>query len=106
MWISKKEYASMQKKIADLEKQVEYQQLTIEMCKKVDTAALEVRANWERKSIGVTIPNDCKQIYVFDTAEEFLKQLASGKMIPLYGKQEHEKMFFPIFIAYMPTVNH
>lgn len=47
MWISKKEYASMQKKIADLEKQVKYQQLTIEMCKKVDTTALELRNEFQ-----------------------------------------------------------
>ena len=37
----------MQKKIADLEKQVKYQQLTIEMCKKVDTTALELRNEFQ-----------------------------------------------------------
>ena len=43
MKISKKKYKELTERIADLEKQVKYQQLAIEMCKKVDLMALEVR---------------------------------------------------------------
>lgn len=39
MWISKKHYEYINKRIAELERQVKIQQLTLEMCKKVDMAA-------------------------------------------------------------------
>lgn len=43
MWISKKKYKQLNKRIAELQQQVKMQQFTLEMCKKVDTSALELR---------------------------------------------------------------
>lgn len=57
-------------------------------------------------SVGVLIPDGCKQIYIFDTEENFLEQINAGRMQPLYGYNEEEKSFVPAFIAYIPTVNH
>ena len=41
MWISKKRYKKIKKKIADLERQVQSQLFTIEMCRKIDSSASE-----------------------------------------------------------------
>ena len=52
------------------------------------------------KSIGVIIPEGCKQIYVFKNEDDFMEEVNSGRMKSLYGINDKEKSFFPLFIAY------
>ena len=52
------------------------------------------------KSVGIVIPEGCKQIVIFDNEDNFIEEINSGRMFPLYGERDEEKTFFPIFIAY------
>lgn len=51
------------------------------------------------RSIGIVIPEGCKQLYVFEGEEDFIREVNSGRMTPLYGLSDKEKSLFPIFIA-------
>lgn len=42
MIISRRRYNYLRKRIAELEQQVKIQQFTLEMCKKIDTSAMEI----------------------------------------------------------------
>lgn len=42
MWLSRKRYQELKKRITELEKQVEIQQLTLRMCEKTDLYAHEL----------------------------------------------------------------
>lgn len=42
MMISRRRYNYLRKRIAELEQQVKIQQFTLEMCKKIDTSAMEI----------------------------------------------------------------
>lgn len=42
MWLSRKKYLELKKRIAELEKQVEIQQLTLKMCEKTDLSARQL----------------------------------------------------------------
>ncbi len=52
------------------------------------------------RSIGIIIPEGCKQIYIFENEEDFIKAIESGKMTPLYGANSREISLFPVYIAY------
>ena len=39
VWLSRKKYLELKKRIAELEKQIEIQQLTLKMCEKTDLSA-------------------------------------------------------------------
>ncbi len=51
------------------------------------------------KTLGILIPDGCKQIYVFENESDFLSAVQSGQMIPLYGAKRHEKEYLPLYIA-------
>lgn len=51
------------------------------------------------KTLGILIPDGCKQIYVFENESDFLSAVHSGQMIPLYGTKRHEKEYLPLYIA-------
>ena len=51
--------------------------------------------------IGIIIPQDCKNIYVFQNEEDFFAQIRSGKMVPLYGNEDYQKKM-NLFVAYVP----
>ena len=53
------------------------------------------------KTLGILIPDGCRQIYVFENESDFLSAVQSGQMIPLYGTKRHEKEYLPVFIATM-----
>lgn len=43
MWISKRRYRNLKREVAELRKMVEYQQFILEMCKKIDMSAKELK---------------------------------------------------------------
>lgn len=51
--------------------------------------------------IGIIIPQDCANIYVFHKEEDFIAQIQSGKMFPLYGNEDYQKEN-GLFVAYVP----
>ena len=42
------------------------------------------------KVIGIVIPDDCKNIYVFQSNQEFTEQVTSGRMKALYGDKGYQ----------------
>lgn len=50
--------------------------------------------------IGIIIPQGCTNIYVFQKEEDFVAQVQSGKMIPLYGNEEYQKED-GLYVAYV-----
>lgn len=50
--------------------------------------------------IGIIIPRGCTNIYVFQKEEDFVAQVQSGKMIPLYGNEEYQKED-GLYVAYV-----
>lgn len=43
------------------------------------------------KVIGIVIPDDCKNIYVFHSKQKFTEQITSGRMKALYGDKGYQK---------------
>lgn len=43
MWISKRRYRNLKREVVELRKMVEYQQFILEMCKKIDMSAKELK---------------------------------------------------------------
>lgn len=58
------------------------------------------------KTLGILIPDGCKQIYVFENESDFLSAVQSGQMIPLYGAKRHEKDYLPLYIAQKGDEKH
>lgn len=58
------------------------------------------------KTIGILIPEDCKQIYIFENKKDFNDQISTGRMKPLYGANASEKDFMNALVAYSPITNH
>ncbi len=57
------------------------------------------------KSFGIKIPSDCNFVYVFDTKKDFIDQVDSGQMKPLYGRDTSETEFVQTFMAYIPVTS-
>lgn len=60
---------------------------------------MDMKSGSASKVLGLLIPDCCKQIYVFEAETDFMDAVNSGQMIPLYGIQEHEREYMPVFIA-------
>lgn len=57
------------------------------------------------KTVGVIIPDNVKQIYVFDNEKDFKYQIDNGSMKPLYGNKEYETSFMKLYIAYKSEID-
>ncbi|MEI3215177.1 MAG: hypothetical protein V8S90_13585 [Lachnospiraceae bacterium] len=51
------------------------------------------------KVIGIVVPDDCKNIYVFQSNQEFTDQITSRRMKALYGDKDYQKEK-AMYIAY------
>lgn len=60
---------------------------------------MDVKTGSVSRTLGILLPDGCKQIYVFESETEFVDAVNSGQMIPLYGIQESEREYMPVFIA-------
>jgi len=56
----------------------------------------------ESKVVGISIPSSCTNIYIFQNEDEFIAQINSGKMLPLYGNKDSQKAYMKLFVAYVP----
>jgi hypothetical protein len=56
----------------------------------------------KRKSLGISIPEEVKRIYLFNNRKDFIDQIDNGKMKPLYGNVKSDEEYVPIYIAYIP----
>ena len=56
----------------------------------------------ESKVVGISIPSNCTNIYIFQNEGDFIAQINSGKMLPLYGNKDYQKEYMELFAAYVP----
>lgn len=83
LWLSRKRYLELKKRIAELEKQVEIQQLTLRMCEKTDLSARQLIEEYQPSGNSLsanTSDRTEETLQSIDSTLKRIEQLISKKV--------------------------